>query len=227
MTACCARYKAMSRSRAPRPRHGGARVCHDGYDAPTWATVSGGADAPVLATRALPLEHALAMLARVCREAAARVAWNGRLAEMNLDVPVGDERRIEAVLKLQALRRQVPPVTGRLPPTNSWLYMPLLLDGAGLLSPPAADAWRSRAPYADTWPALVTTLAASAPVRATDLADADPGATTEDCTHVCTCVGAQPTARLTLRQAVHAAAGADGYLTAPSLLADSRSASLL
>ena len=131
------------------------------------------------------------------------------------------------VLKLQALRRQVPPVTGRLPPTNSWLYMPLLLDGAGLLSPPAADAWRSRAPYADTWPALVTTLAASAPVRATDLADADPGATTEDCTHVCTCVGAQPTARLTLRQAVHAAAGADGYLTAPSLLADSRSASLL
>ena len=87
----------MSRSRAPRPRHGGARVCHDGYDAPTWATVSGGADAPVLATRALPLEHALAMLARVCREAAARVAWNGRLAEMNLDVPVGDERRIEAV----------------------------------------------------------------------------------------------------------------------------------
>ena len=78
-------------------------------------------------------------------------------------------------------------------------------------------------PYADTWPALVTTLAASAPVRATDLAaaiwsaaeaDADPGATTEDCTHVCTCVGAQQTARLTLRQAVHAAAGADGYLTA-------------
>ena len=76
---------------------------------------------------------------------------------------------------------------------------------AGWRRPP----WRSRAPYADTWPALVTTLAASAPVRATDLAaaiwsaaeaDADPGATTEDCTHVCTCVGAQPTARMTLRQ---------------------------
>ena len=123
----------------------------------------------------------------------------------------------------QALRHQVPPLTGRLPPTNSWLYMPLLLDGAGLLSPPAAEAWRSHAPYADTWPALVTTLVASAPVRATDLAaavwsaaeaDADPGGTTEDCGHVCSCLGAQPTACLTLRQAVSAAAGAHGYLTA-------------
>ena len=123
----------------------------------------------------------------------------------------------------QALRHQVPPLTGRLPPTKSWLCMPLLLDGAGLLSSPAADAWRSHAPYADTWPALVTTLVASAPVRATDLAaavwsaaeaDADPGGTTEDCGHVCSRFGAQPTACLTLRQAVSAAAGAHGYLTA-------------
>ena len=64
-------------------------------------------------------------------------------------------------------------------------------------------------------------------MRATDLAaavwsaaeaDADPGGTTEDCGHVCSCLGAQPTARLTLRQAVSAAAaaaaGAHGYLTA-------------
>ena len=48
----------------------------------------------MLATRALPLEHALA---RVCREAGARVARNVRLADMNLDTPVGDERRIEVV----------------------------------------------------------------------------------------------------------------------------------
>ena len=51
--------------------------------------------------------------------------------------------------QLKALRRQVPPLTERLPPTNSWLYMALLLDGAGLLSPPLVDAWCSRALYAD------------------------------------------------------------------------------
>ena len=48
----------------------------------------------VLSTRALPLEHAVA---RVCREAGARVARHVRLADMNLDVPVSDERRIEVV----------------------------------------------------------------------------------------------------------------------------------
>ena len=46
----------------------------------------------VLPTRALPLEHALA---RVCREAGARVARNVRVADMNIDVP--DARRIEVV----------------------------------------------------------------------------------------------------------------------------------
>ena len=48
----------------------------------------------VLPTRALPLEHAVA---RVCREAGARVARNVRLADMNVDVPVADARRIEVV----------------------------------------------------------------------------------------------------------------------------------
>ena len=48
----------------------------------------------VLPTRALPLEHALA---RVCREAGARVARNVRVADMNIDVPVSDARRIEVV----------------------------------------------------------------------------------------------------------------------------------
>ena len=41
-----------------------------------------------------PLEHAVA---RVCREAGARVARHVRLADMNLDVPVSDERRVEVV----------------------------------------------------------------------------------------------------------------------------------
>ena len=48
----------------------------------------------VLSTRALPLEHAVA---RVCREAGARVARHVRLADMNLDLPIADERRIEVV----------------------------------------------------------------------------------------------------------------------------------
>ena len=52
------------------------------------------ATAGVLASRAIPLERALA---RVCREAGARVARNVRLADMNLDVPVQDARRIEVV----------------------------------------------------------------------------------------------------------------------------------
>jgi len=47
-----------------------------------------------LAARAIPLERALA---RVCREAGARVALNVRLADMNLDVPVHDARHIEVV----------------------------------------------------------------------------------------------------------------------------------
>ena len=52
------------------------------------------ANSGVLASRALPLERALA---RVCQEAGARVVRNMRLADMNITVPVSDERRIEVV----------------------------------------------------------------------------------------------------------------------------------
>ena len=48
----------------------------------------------MLASRALPLERAAA---RVCQEAGARVAHNVRLADMNIDVPVSDDRRIEVL----------------------------------------------------------------------------------------------------------------------------------
>ena len=48
----------------------------------------------VLASRALPLERAVA---RVCHEAGSRVARNVRLADMNIDVPVSDDSRIEVV----------------------------------------------------------------------------------------------------------------------------------
>ena len=44
-----------------------------------------------------PLGDHRAAVARVCREAGARVARNVRLADMNLDVPVADARRIEVV----------------------------------------------------------------------------------------------------------------------------------
>ena len=50
------------------------------------------ATSDVLASRALPLERAVAM---VCQEAGARAARNVRLADMNIDVPVSDDRRIE------------------------------------------------------------------------------------------------------------------------------------
>eukprot|EP00439_Symbiodinium_sp_Y106_P047985 s5209_g6.t1 len=49
----------------------------------------------VLASRALPLERAVA---RVCQEAGARVARDVRLSEMNIDFPVSDDRRIEVVV---------------------------------------------------------------------------------------------------------------------------------
>ena len=52
------------------------------------------ANAGVLASRALPLERAVA---RVCQEAGARVARKVRLADMNIDVPVSDDHRLEVV----------------------------------------------------------------------------------------------------------------------------------
>ena len=67
----------------------------------------------------MPIERALA---RVCQEAGARVVRNMRLADMNLDVPVGDERRIEVVAnglplwhgaQLAIDATIVSPVTGR------------------------------------------------------------------------------------------------------------------
>ena len=64
----------------PQPRPFGGppnRVCH-----------------LVFPTRALPLEHALA---GVCREAGARVARSVRVADMRIDVPASDARRIEVV----------------------------------------------------------------------------------------------------------------------------------
>ena len=121
----------------------------------------------------------------------------------------------------QALRHQVPPLTGRLPPTNSWLYAAL----AGRRWPPQPTCRRCVAQPCAVCGYVARTgyNPCGLRTRATDLAaavwgaaeaDADPGGTTEDCGHVCSRVGAQPTACLTLREAVSAAAGAHGYLTA-------------
>ena len=44
--------------------------------------------------------------------------------------------------------------------TNSALYVPLLLDAAGVLTPHAQLAWRSRAPFSEWWPAAVDALRA-------------------------------------------------------------------
>ena len=52
------------------------------------------AQAGVLRSRAVPLERALA---RICREAGARVATNVPLSRMNLDAPIFDNRTIEVL----------------------------------------------------------------------------------------------------------------------------------
>ena len=51
--------------------------------------------------RAAPVEGALA---RVCREAGATVKWNAKLANMNLGVAAGDQRRIEVLAQGLPLR---------------------------------------------------------------------------------------------------------------------------
>ena len=79
----------MRRLRLPLPLSRRCR-CHGELD-PLGDRRSACATSGVLATRALPLEHAVT---RVCREAGAR---DVRLADMNLDALVSDERRIEVV----------------------------------------------------------------------------------------------------------------------------------
>ena len=82
----------------------------------------------VLPTRALPLKHALA---RVCREAGARVARNVRVADMNIDVPASDARRIEVVCN------GLPLWHGAQLAVDATLVSPLTRDGQ---PQPTADA---------------------------------------------------------------------------------------
>ena len=61
---------------------------------------------------------------RMCREAGARVAWNVFLRDMNLDVPVTDERRIEVVANGLPIWR------GAQLAVDTTLVCPLRADGA-------------------------------------------------------------------------------------------------
>ena len=88
------RVLLLRRLRMPLPLAPRRCACHGQLDDPLGDHRAACATSGVLSTRALPLEHAVA---RVCREAGARVARNVRLADMNLDVPVADARRIEVV----------------------------------------------------------------------------------------------------------------------------------
>ena len=104
-TTCCLRTR-----RSSSPAHNSVHSCCVGCACPSrWrpgiaiaaASLTPGATIaqPALLlgcspARAIPLERALA---RVCREAGARVAQNVRLADMNLDASVQDARRIEVV----------------------------------------------------------------------------------------------------------------------------------
>ena len=87
------RVLLLRRLRLPLPLAPRRCSCHGTLD-PLGDHRTACATSAVLATRALPLEHAVA---RVCREAGARVARHVKLADMNLDVPVADERRIDVV----------------------------------------------------------------------------------------------------------------------------------
>ncbi|OLP85284.1 Ankyrin-1 [Symbiodinium microadriaticum] len=87
------RVLLLRRLRMPLPLAPRRCACHGQLD-PLGDHRAACATSGVLSTRALPLEHAVA---RVCRAAGARVARNVRLADMNLDVPVADARRIEVV----------------------------------------------------------------------------------------------------------------------------------
>ena len=87
------RVLLLRRLRLPLPLAPRRCSCHGAVD-PLGDDRTACATSGVLATRALPLEHAIA---RVCREAGARVARHVKFADMNLDVPVADERRIEVV----------------------------------------------------------------------------------------------------------------------------------
>ena len=61
-----------------------------------------------------------------------------------------------------------PPAQRILDHTNSWIYMPLFLDSAGLLTDSARNAWRSHA-LCDWWADAVAILQASFPVPREEL----------------------------------------------------------
>ena len=101
----------------------------------------------VRASRALPLERAVA---RVCHEAGVRVARNVRLADMNIDVPVSDDRRIEVVANGLALRhglQQAVDATIVLAKRSQGLPCP----ARPLRQPPDASGARRTAPGAAAW----------------------------------------------------------------------------
>ena len=82
------------------------------------------AQAGVLRSRAVPLERALA---RICREAGARVATNVPLSRMNLDAPILDHRTIEV------LANGLPLFHGAQLAVDTTLVSPVGRDGTALL----------------------------------------------------------------------------------------------
>ncbi|CAE7270304.1 RPL19B [Symbiodinium sp. KB8] len=74
------------------------------------------ATSALLASRALHLERAVA---RVCQEAGVWVARNVRQADMNIDVPVSDDRRIEVVANGLSLRHGTQQAVDSMPPSSA------------------------------------------------------------------------------------------------------------
>ena len=90
------RIVLLRRLRMPLPASGRAYRCGRPADA-LGDHVAACPTSGVLRTRAAPVERAIA---RVCREAGGRVAMHVQVAEMNVDVPVSDARRIEILRSL-------------------------------------------------------------------------------------------------------------------------------
>ncbi|OLP71931.1 hypothetical protein AK812_SmicGene48368 [Symbiodinium microadriaticum] len=71
---------------------------------------------------------------------------------------IGDGHSTAPALALTQYTTLGPPPLPLRDGTNSALYVPLLLDAAGVLTPQAQLAWRSRAPFSEWWPAAVDAL---------------------------------------------------------------------
>merc|ERR1712224_540864 len=110
---------------------------------------------------------------------------------------------------------QGPPLPSTIGDRNSWVYVPLLLDVAGVLTATAVEAWRSHPATGSWWNNAVTKLRASPIIPSQQIVGALmrlpglPRATLDSAQRLVRSVGDQPTS---LQDAVPILADSRGYL---------------